>query len=103
MDFGWEWWHFAYFVQPVICKLVCGKTSSSAVSLVVVAMWVGSILARYAPLPQESNGPRRRRECVYFPRESGEEDNGSWVVIDSEFQRGRSLLDANTPQLLKLL
>ncbi|KAK4282128.1 hypothetical protein QN277_013540 [Acacia crassicarpa] len=31
---------------------VCGKTSSSVVSLVVVAMWVGSHLARYAPLPQ---------------------------------------------------
>lgn len=30
----------------------CGKTSSSVVSLVVVAMWVGSYLARYAPLPQ---------------------------------------------------
>ena len=31
---------------------VCGKTSSSVVTLVVVAMWVGSNLARYAPLPQ---------------------------------------------------
>ncbi|KAK6233081.1 hypothetical protein SCA6_003154 [Theobroma cacao] len=31
---------------------VCGKTSSSIVVLVVVAMWVGSNLARYAPLPQ---------------------------------------------------
>lgn len=31
---------------------VCGKTSSSVVSLVVVAMWVGSYLASYAPLPQ---------------------------------------------------
>uniref|UniRef100_A0A5B7C977 J domain-containing protein n=1 Tax=Davidia involucrata TaxID=16924 RepID=A0A5B7C977_DAVIN len=31
---------------------VCGKTSSSVVALVVVAMWVGSNLARYAPLPQ---------------------------------------------------
>lgn len=31
---------------------VCGKTSSSLVVLVVVAMWVGSNLARYAPLPQ---------------------------------------------------
>lgn len=30
----------------------CGKTSSSVVVLVVVAMWVGSTLARYAPLPQ---------------------------------------------------
>lgn len=30
----------------------CGKTSSSIVVLVVVAMWVGSNLARYAPLPQ---------------------------------------------------
>ena len=30
----------------------CGKTSSSIVALVVVAMWVGSNLARYAPLPQ---------------------------------------------------
>ncbi|KAG2682789.1 hypothetical protein I3843_10G001200 [Carya illinoinensis] len=31
---------------------VCGKTSSSIVALVVVAMWVASSLARYAPLPQ---------------------------------------------------
>lgn len=31
---------------------VCGKTGSSIVVLVVVAMWVGSNLARYAPLPQ---------------------------------------------------
>lgn len=31
---------------------VCGKTSSSVVTLVVVAMWVGSNLAIYAPLPQ---------------------------------------------------
>lgn len=31
---------------------VCGKTSSSTVVLVVIAMWVGSNLARYAPLPQ---------------------------------------------------
>ncbi|KAJ7971883.1 Chaperone protein dnaJ [Quillaja saponaria] len=31
---------------------VCGKTSSSIVALVVVAMWVGSNLARFAPLPQ---------------------------------------------------
>ncbi|KAI4350364.1 hypothetical protein L6164_004826 [Bauhinia variegata] len=30
----------------------CGKTSSSLVVLVVVAMWVGSYLARFAPLPQ---------------------------------------------------
>ena len=30
----------------------CGKTSSSKVALVVVAMWVGSNLARYAPVPQ---------------------------------------------------
>ncbi|WCJ43633.1 Chaperone DnaJ-domain superfamily protein [Euphorbia peplus] len=30
----------------------CGKTSSSMVALVVVAMWVGSNLARHAPLPQ---------------------------------------------------
>ncbi|XP_057982864.1 uncharacterized protein LOC131167867 [Malania oleifera] len=30
----------------------CGKTSSSTVALVVVAMWVVSNLARYAPLPQ---------------------------------------------------
>lgn len=30
----------------------CGKTSSSVVALVVVAMWFGSNLARYAPLPQ---------------------------------------------------
>lgn len=31
---------------------VCGKTSSSIVAVVVVAMWFGSNLARYAPLPQ---------------------------------------------------
>ncbi|KAK4757339.1 hypothetical protein SAY87_018640 [Trapa incisa] len=31
---------------------VCGKTSSSIVALVVVAMWVGSNLAKYAPFPQ---------------------------------------------------
>ena len=31
---------------------VCGKTSSSVVVSVVVTMWVGSNLARYAPLPQ---------------------------------------------------
>ncbi|KAM7500311.1 hypothetical protein LguiA_024725 [Lonicera macranthoides] len=31
---------------------VCGKTSSSVVAVVVVAMWVGSHLARFAPLPQ---------------------------------------------------
>ncbi|XP_061343349.1 uncharacterized protein LOC133289435 [Gastrolobium bilobum] len=31
---------------------VCGKTSSNVVALVMVAMWVGSYLARYAPLPQ---------------------------------------------------
>lgn len=31
---------------------VCGKTSSSVVALVVVAMWIGSNLARYAPFPQ---------------------------------------------------
>lgn len=31
---------------------VCGKTSSSLVVLVVVAMWVGSSLARCAPIPQ---------------------------------------------------
>ncbi|XP_030525691.2 uncharacterized protein LOC115737626 isoform X2 [Rhodamnia argentea] len=31
---------------------VCGKRSSNLVVLVVVAMWVGSNLARYAPLPQ---------------------------------------------------
>ncbi|KAI3413072.1 J domain-containing protein [Psidium guajava] len=31
---------------------VCGKSSSNVVVLVVVAMWVGSNLARYAPLPQ---------------------------------------------------
>lgn len=30
----------------------CGKTSSSIVTLIVVAMWVGSYLARFAPLPQ---------------------------------------------------
>ncbi|XP_068341073.1 uncharacterized protein [Pyrus communis] len=31
---------------------VCGKTSSNMVALVVVAMWVGSNLAKFAPLPQ---------------------------------------------------
>ncbi|XP_038906025.1 uncharacterized protein LOC120091928 [Benincasa hispida] len=31
---------------------VCGKSSSSVVAVVVVAMWVGTNLARYAPLPQ---------------------------------------------------
>ncbi|KAI9185751.1 hypothetical protein LWI28_010361 [Acer negundo] len=31
---------------------VCGKTSSSLVALVVVAIWVGSSLARFAPIPQ---------------------------------------------------
>lgn len=31
---------------------VCGKTSSSLVALVVVAMWIGSNLARFAPIPQ---------------------------------------------------
>ncbi|GFP79868.1 chaperone protein dnaj [Phtheirospermum japonicum] len=31
---------------------VCGKTSSSVVALVVVAMWFGSNLARYAMIPQ---------------------------------------------------
>ena len=30
----------------------CGKTSSSIVALVVIAMWVGANLARFAPLPQ---------------------------------------------------
>ncbi|KAL3534034.1 hypothetical protein ACH5RR_007555 [Cinchona calisaya] len=31
---------------------VCGKTSSSLVAITVVAMWFGSNLARFAPLPQ---------------------------------------------------
>lgn len=31
---------------------VCGKTSSSLVAVVVVAMWIGSNLARFAPIPQ---------------------------------------------------
>ncbi|PWA77553.1 DnaJ domain-containing protein [Artemisia annua] len=31
---------------------VCGKTSSNVVALVVLSMWVGSNLARFAPLPQ---------------------------------------------------
>ncbi|KAL5708611.1 hypothetical protein ACHQM5_019387 [Ranunculus cassubicifolius] len=30
----------------------CGKTSSSIVALVVVAMWVGTNLAQFAPMPQ---------------------------------------------------
>lgn len=31
---------------------VCGKNSSSVVAVVVVAMWIGSNLARFAPIPQ---------------------------------------------------
>lgn len=31
---------------------LCGKTSSSVVALVVIAVWVGSNVARYAPFPQ---------------------------------------------------
>ncbi|GAA0139398.1 chaperone [Lithospermum erythrorhizon] len=31
---------------------VCGKTRSSIVALIVCAMWVGSNIARYAPIPQ---------------------------------------------------
>lgn len=31
---------------------LCGKTSSSEVALVVIAVWVGSNVARFAPLPQ---------------------------------------------------
>ncbi|KAJ0966289.1 hypothetical protein J5N97_027427 [Dioscorea zingiberensis] len=31
---------------------LCGKNNSSLVALVVVAMWVGANLARFAPLPQ---------------------------------------------------
>lgn len=31
---------------------LCGKTSSSTVALVVIAVWVGSNVARYAPFPQ---------------------------------------------------
>ncbi|KAG0466904.1 hypothetical protein HPP92_017906 [Vanilla planifolia] len=31
---------------------ICGKTSSGAVVLVVVAMWVGANISRFAPLPQ---------------------------------------------------
>ncbi|KAL4591780.1 hypothetical protein LXL04_004751 [Taraxacum kok-saghyz] len=31
---------------------VCGKTSSNVVALVVVSMWVGSNIARFAPIPQ---------------------------------------------------
>ncbi|CAN4118408.1 unnamed protein product [Withania somnifera] len=31
---------------------LCGKTSSSKVTLVAIAVWVGSNVARYAPLPQ---------------------------------------------------
>lgn len=31
---------------------VCGKTSSSVVALYMVAMWVGSSLSSYAPIPQ---------------------------------------------------
>ncbi|XP_023756800.1 uncharacterized protein LOC111905338 [Lactuca sativa] len=30
---------------------VCGKTSSNVVALVVVSMWVGSYIARFAPIP----------------------------------------------------
>lgn len=35
-----------------IASWVCGKTSSSLIVLVMVAMWVGPYLARFAPLPQ---------------------------------------------------
>ncbi|XP_074367168.1 uncharacterized protein LOC141707726 isoform X2 [Apium graveolens] len=31
---------------------VCGKTSSSLVAVAVVAMWIGSNIARFAPIPQ---------------------------------------------------
>ncbi|KAJ4979753.1 hypothetical protein NE237_010533 [Protea cynaroides] len=31
---------------------LCGKTSSSLMAVVVVAMWIGANLGRYAPLPQ---------------------------------------------------
>ncbi|XP_072988419.1 uncharacterized protein [Typha latifolia] len=31
---------------------LCGKNSSSLVALVVIAMWVGAYLAKFAPLPQ---------------------------------------------------
>ena len=31
---------------------LCGKKSSSLVALVVLAMWVGANIARFAPLPQ---------------------------------------------------
>lgn len=31
---------------------VCGKTSSSVVAVVIVAMWFSSNVARYAPIPQ---------------------------------------------------
>ncbi|KAJ6763101.1 DNAJ-like protein 1 MITOCHONDRIAL-RELATED [Salix purpurea] len=43
-------------ISLVLClqfaSWACGKRSSSMVALVVVAMWVGSNLARFAPLPQ---------------------------------------------------
>lgn len=43
-------------ISLVLClqfaSWACGKRSSSIVALVVVAMWIGSNLARFAPLPQ---------------------------------------------------
>ncbi|XP_027176002.1 dnaJ homolog subfamily C member 18 isoform X2 [Coffea eugenioides] len=43
-------------VMLILClsfaSWVCGKTSSSLVALTIVAMWFGSNLARFAPLPQ---------------------------------------------------
>ncbi|KAA8519042.1 hypothetical protein F0562_016184 [Nyssa sinensis] len=52
----------------------CGKTSSGVVALVVVAMWVGSNLARYAPLPQvqheekkKTNSQREKKRKNYHP------------------------------------
>ncbi|KAL9237763.1 hypothetical protein vseg_012273 [Gypsophila vaccaria] len=35
-----------------VASWVCGKNSSSVVTLVIVAMWIGSNILRYAPLPQ---------------------------------------------------
>uniref|UniRef100_A0A803MN45 J domain-containing protein n=1 Tax=Chenopodium quinoa TaxID=63459 RepID=A0A803MN45_CHEQI len=35
-----------------LASWICGKNSSSVVTLVVIAMWVGSNILRYAPVPQ---------------------------------------------------
>ncbi|GER57117.1 chaperone protein DNAj [Striga asiatica] len=47
---GWDGFLLTIFLS--FATWVCGKTSSSVVVLVVVAMWFGSSLASYAPIPQ---------------------------------------------------